>query len=1176
MRHVFRTSILIFAVLAICLANIFPVEDSLRLGKDLAGGVSLVYTVDVQPDDPPEVVDRTIEVLKDRVNPQGLYEITFVQQGRDRIEVTMPLPNERVKRLRAELDIEINKIEDYSIDIDAFERAMRLRGQERREALDQLMSTPARAGLLEPVQEAVDRADETREAYELARTSTLTDPAALTELLDAAGQAEEDLERARRAVIGSIVTPEQMRTALELAKSGHTVRDSQTGQTFSLPSPREQALTSISDRIGELPGAKALIDDIVARHEVYSSQRKGLDDPSDLIRLLKGAGVLNFRIGVTPGELPDEDRLRRELRERGPDGVRSTNARWFPVNKLEGWYSDTASFQEMIGNPAGYFASRYRLVAESRNGIFYVLLKDEPGARLTQAEGDWALDAAFRSSDEIGRPAIGFRMNGRGASLLGELTDTHRQKQMAVVLDDQLYSSATIQGRIAAQGQISGNFDDRDLNYIIKTLNAGSLTAKLGAAPISQSTLAPDLGLDNLRKGLDAAWIALIAVSSFMIFYYFSSGAIAVFALLCNAIIILGIMGLQKAAFTLPGIAGVILTFGTAVDANVLIYERIREEILAGNDPRTAVRVAFKRVSATIIDANMTNLIICLVLAIYGTQEIKGFGITLGIGVVGNMFCALVITRLLFTVFVDHLRFGKGFLSQLPIVFPVIDRVLTPRINWMGMYPFFIVASISIVLLGFSAVWIQGEKMLGTEFRGGIAVTLQFKKQSESADATAMTMVRKDVQDRVREIAEAAIAEGKQGLAPLLNAEVVPVNPEADGITSERFTIRTVVASEFEQDLMAAIVSRFQDIVDSRPALEFASSDAETIQVGAPIYQIIEPTLGANIGRPEVLNDVSQYLGGVAIVMSDFDPPPTRANLLQRLEYMRSDPTFSSRALRRVHEIVVLDGTNDAVKTAVLLVYDSTVNVFEDEAQWRAQFAQNEWELVRAALTVPTVLASVNSFSPAVAATFRATAIVSIVLSFMLILIYVWVRFGSVRYSLAAILPLVHDVLAAIGLIAFAEILYEHFPGAAAIGIRPFKIDMGMVAAIMAIIGYSLNDTIVILDRVRENRGKLVHASKEVINRSINQTLSRTLITTGTTIAALLVLFLLGGEGVASFSYALLCGMIVGTYSSIGVAAPIVYDRHARSPGQIREEFIEEDENPDDDGRSLPPSRMEA
>jgi preprotein translocase SecF subunit len=199
--------------------------------------------------------------------------------------------------------------------------------------------------------------------------------------------------------------------------------------------------------------------------------------------------------------------------------------------------------------------------------------------------------------------------------------------------------------------------------------------------------------------------------------------------------------------------------------------------------------------------------------------------------------------------------------------------------------------------------------------------------------------------------------------------------------------------------------------------------------------------------------------------------------------------------------------------------------------------------MAREGLADPISLVSVESFSAEIAATFRGRAIVSVLLSFMLITLYIWVRFGSLRYSLAAILPLIHDVITAIGLIALAEILYEHFPGAAAIGIQPFKIDLGLVAAILTIIGYSLNDTIVILDRIRENRGKLAYASREVINRSVNETISRSIITSGTTLMALIVMFLIGGDAIASFTYALICGIVVGTYSSIAVAAPLVWTR---------------------------------
>src|SRR5690606_1713330 len=190
--------------------------------------------------------------------------------------------------------------------------------------------------------------------------------------------------------------------------------------------------------------------------------------------------------------------------------------------------------------------------------------------------------------------------------------------------------------------------------------------------------------------------------------------------------------------------------------------------------------------------------------------------------------------------------------------------------------------------------------------------------------------------------------------------------------------------------------------------------------------------------------------------------------------------------------------------------------------------------------------ASVDNFSPAIASTFRAQAIVAVVMSFMLITIYIWVRFGSVRYSLAALVTLLHDVMVVLGLIALAEILYDHAATAALaqqFGIMPFKIDLNLIAALLTIIGYSLNDTIIIMDRIRENRGKLDYASADVVNRSINQTISRTAITSFTTLLAVAIMYGFGGEGIRSFAYAMLIGIVAGTFSSVAVAAPMVWSK---------------------------------
>jgi SecD/SecF fusion protein len=457
--------------------------------------------------------------------------------------------------------------------------------------------------------------------------------------------------------------------------------------------------------------------------------------------------------------------------------------------------------------------------------------------------------------------------------------------------------------------------------------------------------------------------------------------------------------------------------------------------------------------------------------------------------------------------------------------------------------------------------------MLDTEFRGGTAITLKFT-DGETGDPT--TLERPEVERRINAIAEEA---GEQSpLFQLKNADIVAIDPEADGITSDRFQIKTVVGKDSDQErqaLLASVVESFQDVIDSRPALQFLGSGTPTIG-SAPVFKILDDRLGSVIGKPEIRNDVSEFVGGVAILMEDIRPRVSEQAILDRLDYIRNQPDFASNALKRTWRLIVIEGTEDAVESAVVVAKDPAVSVF-DEDEWRTELASSEWQMVRDGLTQPTTLALVQQFSAEIAQSFRAQAIVAVILSFLLILIYIWVRFGSVRYSLAAITALVHDVTIAIGLIALAEILYANVPFLVAIGLQPYKIDLALVAAILTIVGYSLNDTIVILDRIRENRGKLAYASRDVVNLAISQTISRTVITSGTTLVALIVLFVLGGDALSSFTYALICGVLVGTYSSIAVAAPLVFTSKIPASATRYASVGQRGVSPEPDESLLPP-----
>ncbi|GAB4555694.1 MAG: hypothetical protein Tsb0013_18480 [Phycisphaerales bacterium] len=1268
MRHLYRNIAIIAIVLVVFGLSIFPPEKNLRLGRDLAGGVSLVYTVDVPPDETADtVIPQVIQVLQERINPNGLYEISFVRQGRERLVISMPLPSQRVQELRQAYEDELAKLEGYTFDTASFERAMRRSGDQRVQALNELMGDePGRIALLEPVREAVIEAERARAAYAEAEAllAGTEEPTAeqreeLESLEDAAVDAEIALDEARSRALRLRVSPSDMREAFNRSDVGARLRDEEADEYVEIPSPRERALSTLESQLAEI-GGQALYDSIVATHDEYLENRTGLDDPDDLERLLSGSGVLEFRITATQAEVAgNEQEWRRQLREEGPNAVEMDGFVWSPINKVLDWVNQDAGNLRAIQEDAPtYFRDNYGIIVEERpeDGQFYVLLNDSSGMRLTQQEGDWSLAKSFTSQDQLGRPAIGFRMDARGADRLGALTGANVGRNMAILLDGRVYTAPRLRARISNQGVIEGNFSQRELQYIIQTLNAGSLQASLSDEPISRSVLAPELGLDNLKKGLEASVIALILVGIFMTLYYFTSGLVAMIALVCNAVIILGAMSLNRAAFTLPGIAGIVLTFGMAVDANVLIYERIREELLAGEDPKAAVRVAYQKVLSTIVDANVTNLIVCIVLAYTASQEIKGFAITLGIGVVATMFSALLITRVIFSVLIDKLRVAP--LMQLPTAAPVIDRILTPKINWIGLRPVFVLISVGLMGMGIAFMSIQQEKMLDTEFLGGTQIDLRLSGE----DGGDLTLTRSEVEERVDGIVAAAedrlatgdaaperisgidytVRESETGrivarrsnvapddtlrrastysdvvdwlddqgalgtepplafrleggpeatgasiepgsavllsddgslrveltidrvspdvlLSELRNAEVVAVNPEPDGISSTRFQIKTTVTdAELVQD---AVVSAFEDVVDTPPALRFDGSQSESFR-GALVRPILEASLGANIGEPQITNDVAPYERGVVIVLENLEPRPTLKSVRERLEYVRRQAVYASDALARPHEVIVLDGTNDAVERAAIVVRDGAYDPANDTRF--EQFMQQEWDIARTALAESQTLAGVESFSPEIAATFRNQAIVAVVLSFMLITMYIWARFGSVRYSLAALSCLVHDVIIAIGLIALAEIIYERIPAAAAIGIQPFKIDLGLVAAILTIIGYSLNDTIIILDRIRENRGKLAYASKQVVNLSINQTISRTLITSTTTLLALIVMFVIGGEGIASFTYALICGVIIGTYSSIAVAAPLVYTSKIPAAAKaFRDRYGEKDEDAD-------------
>jgi SecD/SecF fusion protein len=1175
--------VLILFVLGVCVYSIIPPSKTIRLGKDLRGGVSLVYTVDV-PDtaDSAAVILQVIDVLKERVNPQGTFDISFMPLGLDRIEIVMPLPNEAVQGLRQAYEARLEVLlSDAMIPPSELDRAVRL-GQ----AVTRFGGEGERGAQIVALQDAYEyrqiAEQRYREAQQQRENGEISDEDFnLAE--SAVAQAEDDYDDLRRNVLRMSLERSRLVRALQLSNeqkpkidptTGEQIVDEVTEVVALEPSQRQVALASLET---EFPHLRAQLEELTEAYDEYQGQRTGFDDPEDLKRLLRGAGVLDFRIAVMPDRAEGVSiiDMRTQLAEVGPDNTDSNIARWFPINDLEQWYDNQRPEQlaSMMANPSQYFAAR-ALVGAEHQGQLYLLLYTTPAKSMTHQSGrDWGIEEAYPTADQLGRPAVGFDLGTAGGVLMSRLTGPHVQQPMAIVLDGQVYTAPNLNSQITNSGIIQGTFSPQELSYLIRVLNAGSLGARMSAEPVAVNTLGPSIGADNLKRGMDAFLIALIAVAVFMLLYYFFAGAVADFALLCNGLIIFGVMAAIDGTFTLPGLAGLVLTIGMAVDANVLIYERIREELFSGEvDLKAAIREGYRKAFSTIIDANVTNLIVCLVLFKTATAEVKGFALTLTIGICATLFTALFVTRVIYVLYTDVFKFKS--LPMLPTVVPSIHRALEPTINWIRMRGFFWTVSGLAIIGSVLLIGSRGADLFDTEFRGGVSVTMQMARvDPDQRDGPRLMLSQALVEQRIHSIGDGSIdlivpdmpvELVEQVAEEFSNAAVLTIGEtgvdESGAVTASEFQVKVSNPKGLDDEtaitdvVVALVVDEFNEQLDVTPSLRFAGLESDDYTRFT--HLIGDGELGKAIGQPRYNERIDDYLGGVAIVVEGINPPVTTEDVAQRVLRMRQQPDFAELLGRNV-EVFGLEpmDPSDPSKgfdSMAIVVFDPDLSALKIEREvWEDRVAKAEWQLVSTGLRRQSSLEQVSSYSSAIAQTLSAQATVAVVLTLLGILVYIWIRFGSFRYSLAAIVALVHDVTIALGVLASTAFISTTAIGMA-LGIADFRIDLGVVAALLTIIGYSLNDTIVILDRIRENRGKRPLPTAPIVNRSINQTISRTLLTSFTTLLAVAIMYRAGGTGIRPFTFCLLVGLIIGTYSSIAIAAPLVFKGKGESDAEER------------------------
>lgn len=801
----------------------------------------------------------------------------------------------------------------------------------------------------------------------------------------------------------------------------------------------------------------------------------GQDEMDYVKQKITKIGQLEFRITADPSMTRDHDTI--ELAKRVPvtqtDVLRGESkvAEWVPY--------DVKAF--------GPVDRQDNMVKRLAGDTPQVLVLMDP----FNVTGDY-LSKATKGIDETGGPAVQFSFNSQGSQRFGGLTNANKPnpatpevyRHLGIILDKIMLNAPVIRTKIEGEGMISGgSMSDREVETTVEVLNAGSLPAALNKTPISEDIISPTLGGVTVEKGKQAITASLIAVILFMIVYYRFAGVVASIGLALNLIMVLAVMVLIKGAFTLPGLAGLALTVGMSVDTNVLIYERIREELEGGAALRMAIRNGFSRAMTAIIDTHLTTIISGVVLFYVGTDQVKGFAVTLILGLLVNLFTAYFCTRVMFDV-----AERRGYITQLKMMH-LFSR---PNLDFLSIRWVALGASWVLIIIGMIAVYFRGATLLDIDFTGGSSVSFTLKEPVD------LTNVRN------------TLAKTELGDKNLLVVERGTTNTEYTIDTSEQSVenVKQMINKEFG-DKLKKYTFEYTEVKPIKGG-DFTGIEAKLLINADPSYK----------DESGVAHDALRDL----IVQQ-----------LVKNGYTGIQPILTNPEYRR--------GSNARFK------------------EWTARIAGLDEPAVRAILDpLQTTMRTTPIFPLAskiggrVSGDMKIKAVQAILISLVAMVVYLWLRFSKPAYGIAAGVALIHDVLITIGMIALSAYVVQAVPGLASVlQIDAFQINLTIVAALLTIIGFSVNDTIVTFDRLREIKGKSPNLTAKMVNDAVNQTLGRTILTVFTVIIVVVILYFFGGEGLHSFAFAFLVGIITGTYSSVYIAAPVVLWLSGVSAAPIKE-----------------------
>ncbi|QDV33349.1 protein translocase subunit SecD [Tautonia plasticadhaerens] len=1039
-------------------------ERPLKLGIDLSGGTILVYQVEQQAGERVDL-DELVSALKRRINPEGVFDITIRSVGQDRVEIIMPeeMANqaEEVKRKLTEegsLAFRILASTNRASDFPAY--------------LNRLAPTSRD---FQPIVESLPEVGPTAGGQEAFRWAKLGE---VVEATRAEAGAPTSIGARSITVAEAGWPPNRFRglTAVLESAEGAAIEatiDRNTEDTLYLDRPLgvdAGAVTGV--RVDYASGPAEITDPI---REWSTNRYEGLPVLLEGVRDGEAARVT----GEVASNTADTLTL---TRDHGLDVVSSYRIAYNPSSIAMG--GDGASISP---EAAGDAVVRGVRVPSQPGTTEYFVLYEVP--RDTQDVTGDMLERVYPQSDEQMRPAVGFDLDSIGARRFGSLTGRYRPRQegaffynLAIILDGEIMSAPRINDRISDRGIITvggqGGQAAEEVNYLIDILRAGSLPVALQTPPLQEETIGPTLGEDTIRKGVFAITVALALVPIFMIVYYQFAGVVSVIALLLNMVLLLASMALTGSSITLPGLAGLALTIGMAVDANVLIYERMREERDRGAPLGQQIRNGFGKAWSTILDSNLTTVLTGIVLWSVGTEEVKGFALVTIIGLLWNLFTAVFVSRTIF-----ELAYQKGWIKRLTML-RLLNRT---NIDFVGPRRYCMVGSALVIALGLSIFFSRGGteqqgSMYNIDFTGGSLVTVRLDDEELGGQTPAARI------STVRDTAGAVL--------PNVTVESLTVSGEEERGEAPRYNIRTTeqspdvvqekVLEAFSESLVRVELISAEPI----PAEPDADPDADPTGLEGNRYR-----LTFNLPQPP-----SRIADAFAQILASADPPVASP----RSQFRVANPDAPPNDVDQAGETLVLSTSlaGDRVQPYLALL---GTELREDR---------------------DFLFERLENFGSVVAGETRQKAIVAIVASWLIIIGYLWFRFQSIAYGVAAVIALIHDVLIALGAVALAG----------------YKIDLPMIAAFLTLIGFSVNDTIVIFDRIRELRGKSPNLTPRLVNEAINVTLSRTILTSLTTWMVVMIFWLFGGEGLSGFSFCLVIGFISGTYSTIFIAAPILIE----------------------------------